>query len=74
MPLVAVPSTYSQTFEKDLVAAGVRMVIYANQLLRSAYPSMVRTAESILRYQRAYECEKNCLPIKEILQLIPGGE
>ncbi|MFH2108507.1 MAG: phosphoenolpyruvate mutase [Chrysiogenia bacterium] len=74
VPLVAVPSTYSQTFEKDLVAAGVRMVIYANQLLRSAYPSMVRTAESILQHQRAYECERNCMPIKDILQLIPGGQ
>jgi len=74
VPLVAVPSTYSQTCEKELTAAGVRIVIYANQLLRSAYPAMLRTAESILRHQRAFECEKDCTPIKEILNLIPGGE
>jgi phosphoenolpyruvate phosphomutase len=74
VPLVAVPSTYSQTYEKELAAAGVRIVIYANQLLRSAYPAMVRTAESILRHQRAFECEKECLPIREILHLIPGCE
>ena len=74
VPLVAVPSTYSQTYETELAAAGVRIVIYANQLLRSAYPAMVRTAESILRHQRALECEMDCLPIREILHLIPGGE
>jgi phosphoenolpyruvate phosphomutase len=74
VPLVAVPSTYSQVTEKELAAAGVRIVIYANQLLRSAYPAMVRTAESILRHGRALECEKDCLPIREILRLIPGGE
>lgn len=74
VPLVAVPSTYNQTYEKELAAAGVRIVIYANQLLRSAYPAMVRTAESILRHQRAFECENNCMPIREILHLIPGGK
>ncbi len=74
VPLVAVPSTYNQTHETELAAAGVRVVIYANQLLRSAYPAMVRTAESILRHGRAAECEKDCLPIREILRLIPGGE
>jgi phosphoenolpyruvate phosphomutase len=72
VPLVAVPSTYSETYEKDLAAAGVHVVIYANQLLRSAYPAMVRTAESILRNQRAADCETECLPIREILRLIPG--
>ncbi|MCU0236556.1 MAG: phosphoenolpyruvate mutase [Acidobacteria bacterium] len=74
VPLVSVPSTYSQVHEKELAAAGVSIVIYANQLLRSAYPAMVRTAESILRHGRALECEKECLPIREILRLIPGGE
>lgn len=74
VPLVAVPSTYSQVSEKELAAAGVRIVIYANQLLRSAYPAMARTAESILRHGRAWESESECLPIRDILRLIPGGE
>lgn len=74
VPLVAVPSTYSQVSEQELAAAGVRIVIYANQLLRSAYPAMARTAESILRHGRALESEAECLPIREILRLIPGGE
>jgi phosphoenolpyruvate mutase len=71
VPLVAVPSTYSRTTEDELAAAGVRVVIYANQLLRSAYPAMVRVAESILRHGRAAEAEELCMPIKGIINLIP---
>lgn len=74
VPLVAVPSSYSQVTEEELKAAGVRMVIYANQLLRSAYPAMVKTAETILQNERALECDEWCLPIKKILTLIPGGK
>jgi len=73
VPLVAVPSTYDQTTEKKLSKAGVRIVIYANQLLRSAYPAMVKTAESILKNGRAYEARKFCLPIKDIIKLIPAS-
>ena len=74
VPLVAVPSAYSQVTEAELIEAGVNIVIYANHLLRSAYPSMVKTAETILRNQRALEAEKLCMPIKEILTLIPGSK
>ena len=71
VPLVAVPSTYCHTTEDELAAAGVNIVIYANQLLRSAYPAMVQVAESILRHGRAAEAEDLCMPIKEIINLIP---
>jgi phosphoenolpyruvate mutase len=74
VPLVVVPSTYNGIMETELINAGVRIVIYANQLLRSAYPAMVKTAESILQHQRALECDEMCMPIKEILTLIPGGK
>ncbi|MFT5129276.1 MAG: phosphoenolpyruvate mutase [Rhodothermales bacterium] len=71
VPLVVVPSTYSHVTEDELAAAGVRIVIYANQLLRSAYPAMVQVAESILRHGRAAEAEELCMPIKQIINLIP---
>jgi phosphoenolpyruvate mutase len=71
VPLVVVPSTYSHATEDELAAAGVRIVIYANHLLRSAYPAMVQVAESILRHGRAAEAEELCMPIKEIINLIP---
>ena len=73
VPLVVVPSTYSHITETELSAAGVNIVIYANHLIRSAYPAMVKTAESILLHERAFEAEQFCLPIKEIITLIPGG-
>ena len=70
--LVAVPSSYNTVTEDELAAHGVNVVIYANHLLRSAYPAMVNTAKSILTHQRSAECDQNLLPINEILELIPG--
>ena len=74
VPLVVVPTTYNTITEDDLINAGVNIVIYANHLLRSAYPAMVRTAELILKNRRCYEADKQCLAINEILTLIPGGK
>ncbi|MCP4217558.1 MAG: phosphoenolpyruvate mutase [bacterium] len=74
VPLVVVPSTYNSITEEELQEAGVRIVIYANQLLRSAYPAMVKTAETILENHRALETNDLCMPIKQILTLIPGGK
>ncbi len=74
VPLVAVPTSYNSIKEDELAAAGVNMVIYANHLIRSAYPAMVKTAESILLNERSLEAEEYTMPIKEILTLIPGGK
>lgn len=74
VPLVVVPSTYSHITEEELEKEGVRIVIYANQLLRSGYPVMKKTAESILEHCRAQECDEMCISIKEILTLIPGSK
>ncbi len=70
IPLVSVPSTYSKVYEKDLIKNGFKLVIYANQLLRSAYPAMQNTARTILKNSRAFEADKNIIPIKEIINLI----
>lgn len=73
VPLIAVPSAYSQVTEEELRQHGFQVVIYANQLLRAAYPAMLETAESILTHQRSLEASKSLMSIKEILTLIPGG-
>ena len=70
IPLVSVPSTYSKVYEKDLIKNGFRLVIYANQLLRAAYPAMQFTAKKILENSRAFEIEKKIIPINEIINLI----
>ena len=70
IPLVSVPSTYSKVYEDELIKHGFKLVIYANQLLRAAYPAMQYTARKILEKSRAFEAEKKIIPIKEIINLI----
>ena len=70
IPLVSVPSTYSKVYEKDLIKNGFSLVIYANQLLRAAYPAMQNAAKSILEKSRAFEVDKKIISIKEIINLI----
>ena len=69
-PMVAVPSSYSKTYEKDLIKNGFKIVIYANHLMRASYPAMLNTARSILINQRSFNTEKKISPIKEIINLI----
>ncbi|NOW89388.1 phosphoenolpyruvate phosphomutase [Clostridium beijerinckii] len=73
VPLVVVPTSYNFMKEEELMELGVNVIIYANHLIRSAYPAMVNTAKSILENGRSKEASINCMPIKEILTLIPGG-
>ena len=70
IPLVSVPSTYSKVYEKDLIKNGFKLVIYANQLLRAAYPAMQNAAKTILEKSRAFEIDKKIIPIREIINLI----
>lgn len=74
VPLIVVPTSYNFMKEKELAELGVNVVIYANHLIRSAYPAMVETAQSILKNERSLEASEKCMPIKEILTLIPGGK
>ncbi|ALK32755.1 hypothetical protein [Burkholderia plantarii] len=71
--LFAVSSTYDIVGEDDLEAAGVNGVIYANHLLRAAYPAMARAAESILRHGRAHECASAAASLHDILSMVAGG-
>ena len=74
-PLVVVPSSYAQVTESELVENNINVVIYANQLLRAAYPAMVKVAQSILTHHRAKEAsDEYCMSIREIINLIPGGK
>lgn len=73
-PIVVVPTTYNQFTETELASWGVNIVIYANHMLRSAYPAMVKCAKSILENERSYESNELCMPVKEILTLIPENK
>lgn len=69
-PIIAVPSTYSKTYEKELIKNNIKVVIYANHLLRSSYPAMLKIAKNILKDQRAHNSEKYLVPINDIIKLI----
>jgi len=73
IPIVVVPSTFNHIKENEFIEWGINIVIYANHLLRSSYPAMINTAKSILTNERCQEASNDyCMPIKEILELIPG--
>ena len=72
VPIVVVPTTSDHIHESELRKWGVNVVIYANHMLRAAYPAMMRVACTILENGRAQEVRDLCMPIKEILELIPG--
>ena len=72
VPIIAVPTTYNQFTEEELHEWGINVVIYANHMLRAAYPAMVKVATSILEHRRSLEASEYCMPIKQILELIPG--
>ena len=72
IPIVLVPTTYNQFTEDELAEWGANVIIYANHMLRASYPAMVKCAETILKAERSLEVNDICMPIKQILELIPG--
>ena len=71
-PIAVIPSNFKELTEKEMAEWGVKIIIYENQLLRASYPAMKKCAETILLNQRSLEVNNLCMPIKEILTLIPG--
>ena len=69
-PLIVVPTSYNIVKEDELIKMGVNVVIYANHMLRSAYPAMINSAKAILKNGRTKEIENNLTSIKEIINLI----
>lgn len=71
-PLVVVPTSFNSVTEEEFKARGVNVVIYANQLMRAAFPAMQNAAECILKHHRAKECDDMCMSFKDIIRLIPA--
>ena len=69
VPMVAIPSSYSKTFEKELIKNGFSIVIYANHMLRASYKAMKKTAMQILKNKRSFNIEKDISSVKEIITL-----
>ena len=71
-PIVVVPTSFNSVTVDEFALKGANVVIYANHMLRSAYPGMLKVAQSILKHKRSLEAEPDCMPVKKILNLIPG--
>ncbi|MBR3102454.1 MAG: phosphoenolpyruvate mutase [Lachnospiraceae bacterium] len=69
-PIVVVPTSFNVITEEELAEHGVNIVIYANQLTRSAFPAMEQTAKDILKYHRAKEVDDRLMSIKKVISLI----
>lgn len=70
-PIVVVPTSFNTVTEEEFKERGVNIVIYANQLTRTGFPAMQNAAKTILEHHRAKECDDMCMPIKDIITLIP---
>ena len=70
-PIVVVPTSFNGVTEEEWAEKNVNIVIYANQLTRSAFPAMQNVAETILKNHRAKEADDMCMSFKEIITLIP---
>ncbi len=69
-PIIVVPTSFNTVTEEELAEHGINIVIYANQLTRSAFPAMQNTAIDILKHHRAKEVDDRLMSIKSILTLI----
>lgn len=71
-PVVVVPTAFNSVTTDEFSKIGVNVIIYANHMLRAAYPGMMKVAKSILKHKRSLEAEPDCMKVKAILELIPG--
>ena len=71
-PLFVVPSSFDHLTEEEFEQAGVNVVIYANHMLRAAYPAMLKVAQKILKNDRCFDVRSDCLSIEDIQEMIPG--
>ena len=69
-PIVVVPTSFNEVTAEELASHGINIIIYANQMLRAAYPAMTHVAESILKNHRSAEIEGEIIPFKQIIRII----
>ncbi len=75
VPIIMIPTVYSGFTFGELRDKGANIVIYANQLTRSAVMAMEKTAKVILADGRSRFADDNyCVPPKKILRMIEGEQ
>ena len=70
LPLVAVPTTYASVSLDELQEYGVRLVIFANQLLRSAIRAMRDALIRLREDPRPAAVDDAIVPLSEVYELV----
>ncbi|MEE8125064.1 MAG: isocitrate lyase/phosphoenolpyruvate mutase family protein [Nitrospirales bacterium] len=70
VPLVSVPTTYEGVTAEELEQGGFKMVIYANQALRSAIQAMKTTLRTIIEAGKAEAVNDHIVPLSEVYELV----
>ncbi|GIW42232.1 MAG: phosphoenolpyruvate mutase [Candidatus Binatia bacterium] len=69
-PLVAVPTTYPHVRPEELLQAGFRMAIFANQALRASIPAMREVLRAMREAGSAGIVEGRIAPLEEVYRLV----
>jgi phosphoenolpyruvate phosphomutase len=68
-PVVIVPTMYFRTPVEVFEGAGVRLVIWANHLMRASVAAMQQTAAELFQCRSLMAIEETIVPVKEIFRL-----
>jgi phosphoenolpyruvate phosphomutase len=73
-PIVIAPTTYYSTPVEVFEQAGIRIVIWANQNVRSAIAAMQETTRRIFTERSVQNVEDRIVPVKEVFRLQNADE
>ena len=69
IPIVAIPTTYDSVKISDLQKNRIKMVIYANQTLRTAYTAMEKLLKEMVMVERISDVKQEISSMKQIFEL-----
>jgi len=69
LPIVVVPTTYTFVKIDELIQHKIKLVIYANQTLRSAHSSMTKLLKELVSAQSISEVKEDMSSMEEIFKL-----
>ncbi len=73
-PIVVVPTLYASVAFEELAAAGVKLVIFANQVLRGAVKGMQETLAVLARTRHLEAVTPHTVPLEEVYRLVGVSE
>ena len=69
IPIVVVPTTYPNFNEREMSKLGIKLVIYANHVLRSSIKAVTETLEILNKKKQLSSIENRIVPLKRVFEL-----